>query len=391
MRNKKNSLVLLIILSIFGSLSFSMAHPVTPMFINVLNLPTFMFGLFFAVMSVGNFIGSPLFGSLSDKKGRIPFLILGVIGYGVSQLGFGFNTNPLIILLFRFTGGFFVVSYLTVSMAYITDLTTKENRIKYLTYYAAANTLGSSAGSLLGGAIGNVNFKNTFFVQFILCMILGLLIFLLLAETHTVSNDPSTAKIHTKINYRDILRGDLLIILLAIGAFYFATTSYNSSINYFIEDVLNLPPSFIGGFLAVTGILGFSVNIIFTPLLAKKFKEINIFRFITFMLSLSLLLMVFLNKVVFFLGMALVFTSFATIHIPLQQSIITKLSKGNYGTIMGILNSFKASGQILGSLSAGFIFDIGNKLPFLLSSAVILISFFSLIPLKPHHNIKGEA
>ena len=385
MKNRKNSLILLIILSIFASLSFNMAHPVTPMFINVLELPSFMFGLFFAVMSVGNFFGSPFFGALSDKKGRIPFLVLGAVGYGVSQLGFGFNTNPLIILLFRFTGGFFVVSYLTVSMAYITDLTTKENRIKYLTYYAAANTLGSALGSLIGGAIGNTNFKNTFFIQFIFCIILGLLAAILLIETHTTSTDNKTSKAHKKINYKALLRGDLLIVLIVVGAFYFASTSYNSSINYFIEDVLNLPPSFIGGFLALTGVLGFSVNLIFTPLLAKKFKEVNIFRFITFMLSLSLLLMVFLDKVPFFLGMALVFTSFATIHIPLQQSIITKLAKGNYGTLMGVLNSFKATGQILGSLSAGFIFDIGNKLPFLLSSIVIIISFFAMIPLKPHH------
>ena len=163
MKTKNKSLIFIILLTMFSSLTFNMAHPVTPMFINKLGLPTFMFGLFFAAMSIGNFIGSPLFGSLSDKKGRINFLILGAIGYGLSQLGFGFNTNPFIILIFRFTGGFFVVSYLTTSMAYLSDITTKENRTKYITYYAAANTIGTSLGSLLGGIIGNNNFKYTFF------------------------------------------------------------------------------------------------------------------------------------------------------------------------------------------------------------------------------------
>ena len=110
MKTKNKSLIFIIVLTIFSSLTFNMAHPVTPMFINKLGLPTFMFGLFFATMSIGNFIGSPFWGSLSDKKGRIKFLILGALGYGISQLGFVFNTNSFIILIFRFTGGFFVVN-----------------------------------------------------------------------------------------------------------------------------------------------------------------------------------------------------------------------------------------------------------------------------------------
>lgn len=382
MKIKNKSLFFIILLTLFSSLTFNMAHPVTPMFINKLGLPTFMFGLFFATMSIGNFIGSPLFGSLSDKKGRIKFLILGAIGYGISQLGFGFNTNPFIILIFRFTGGFFVVSYLTTSMAYLTDVTTKENRTKYITYYAAANTIGGALGSLLGGVIGNTNFKITFFSQFILCAILGALVFFLLEEPNKekVSNFKTTK--HEKINYSQFLNKNLVIMFIVVIAFYFASTSYNSSINYYIEDVLNLPPTFIGGFLAFTGILGFTVNLIFTPLLAKHFKEINIFKVITICLSIALGLMVISNNVILFLTCAVIFASFASIHIPLQQSIITKLAKGNYGSLMGIFNSSKAVGQVTGSLLAGFIFDLGNKLPFLLSSIIICIAFFTLLPTK---------
>ena len=276
MKIKEKSLFFIIFLTLFSSLTFNMAHPVTPMFINKLGLPTFMFGLFFATMSIGNFIGSPLFGSLSDKKGRLKFLILGAVGYGISQLGFGFNTNPFIILIFRFTGGFFVVSYLTTSMAYLTDVTTKENRTKYITYYAAANTIGGALGSLLGGVIGNNNFKIAFFSQFILCLILGALVFFLLEEPHREKSLNSKTIKYEKISYSKFLNKNLLIMFIVVIAFYFAATSYNSSINYYIEDVLNLSPTFIGGFLAFTGILGFTVNLIFTPLMAKYFKEINI-------------------------------------------------------------------------------------------------------------------
>ena len=173
-------------------------------------------------------------------------------------------------------------------------------------------------------------------------------------------------------------------MFIVVIAFYFAATSYNSSINYYIEDVLNLSPTFIGGFLAFTGILGFTVNLIFTPLMAKYFKEINIFKVITICLSIALGLMVLSNNVILFLSCAVIFSSFASIHIPLQQSIITKLSNGNYGSLMGIFNSSKAVGQVTGSLLSGFIFDLGNKLPFLLSSVIICIAFIILLPTKPN-------
>lgn len=383
MKTKNKSLIFIILLTMFSSLTFNMAHPVTPMFINKLGLPTFMFGLFFAAMSIGNFIGSPLFGSLSDKKGRINFLILGAIGYGLSQLGFGFNTNPFIILIFRFTGGFFVVSYLTTSLAYLTDITTKENRTKYITYYAAANTIGTSLGSLLGGIIGNNNFKYTFFSQFILCLILGALVYFLLEEpkkekTYTTT----TINPHNKHHYLKLLNKNLIIMFIIVIVFYFAATSYNSTINYYIEDVLKLPPTFIGGFLAFVGIVGFIINLIFTPILGKLFKEINVFKTITLCIIVSLFLMVISNNVILFLSCAVIFTSFASIHIPLQQSIITKLSQENYGSLMGIFNSSKAIGQVTGSLTAGFIFDIGNKLPFLTSAILVFIGFIVLLPLN---------
>lgn len=383
MKTKNKSLIFIILLTMFSSLTFNMAHPVTPMFINKLGLPTFMFGLFFAAMSIGNFIGSPLFGSLSDKKGRINFLILGAIGYGLSQLGFGFNTNPFIILIFRFSGGFFVVSYLTTSMAYLSDITTKENRTKYITYYAAANTIGTSLGSLLGGIIGNNNFKYTFFSQFILCLILGALVYFLLEEpkkekTYTTT----TINPHNKHHYLKLLNKNLIIMFIIVIVFYFAATSYNSTINYYIEDVLKLPPTFIGGFLAFVGIVGFIINLIFTPILGKLFKEINVFKTITLCIIVSLFLMVISNNVILFLSCAVIFTSFASIHIPLQQSIITKLSQENYGSLMGIFNSSKAIGQVTGSLTAGFIFDIGNKLPFLTSAILVFIGFIVLLPLN---------
>ena len=186
MRSK--SLKTVTVLTVLTYIVLNMAHPVTPMFITQNKLPSYLFGVFFAAMSIGNFIFSPIWGKLSDKGGRIKFMILGILGYGISQSGFGFSSNPVIIVFWRFIGGASVISFLTVILAYIADITDEKGRLKGMTYYAAASTFGGAIGSLLGGVIGNNNYKITFSVQFVLSIVICILFYLFLEETVTKKN-----------------------------------------------------------------------------------------------------------------------------------------------------------------------------------------------------------
>lgn len=85
--------------------TFNMAHPATPNLINTLGLPTYMFGVFYSTMAISNFVMSPIWGSISDIRGRKNIMVMGVVGYGISQLGFGFIPNQFLILIFRIMAG----------------------------------------------------------------------------------------------------------------------------------------------------------------------------------------------------------------------------------------------------------------------------------------------
>ena len=381
---KKRSVTSLLILALLIQLVLNMAHPVTPVLIRSLGLPSIMFGIFFASMSLGNFFFSPIWGGLSDSKGRIKFLVLGLFGYGVSQLGFGFVSNPFFIVVFRILGGAFVTSYLTVSLAYLTDITTKENRLKVMSYYSGATTIGSALGSLLGGVLGNTNYKVTFFWQFILATILSIALYFMLEETVDKKDIKANIKLNTLSfsKYKGLLNKNLIVIMILIMMFYFSATSYNSSINYYIESILNLPPTFNGVFLSIAGIVGFLANIILTPIIGKKFtKEIS-FKYITLILSLSMILVgLSKNLVIFFLAIIL-FVAVSSIYVPIQQNIVSTLAKENYGTLMGLQNSAKAVGMVIGSLFAGAIFDFGAKLPFIASAIMLFIGFIILVKVK---------
>ena len=369
---RKKSMKYVVVLTLLTHIVLSMAHPVTPMFIRENELPSYMFGIFFAAMSIGNFIFSPIWGRLSDRNGRIKYLILGIMGYGISQVGFGYSSSTIIIVIFRFIGGASVISFLTVILAYIADITDDKSRLKGMTYYAATSTIGSALGSLLGGIIGNSDYKITFLTQFILSVIMSILFYLCLEET--IDKQSKKEKIENKKTRKAVVIDKKIILVMTLVAiFYFASTSYNSSINYFIESVLNLPPKVNGIFLAIAGVMAFATNLLVTPLLAKKFGELKSLKISLVAMALFIGLATFSKSNILFLIFIIIFVCSASITLPLLQNIISKIGKNNNGEIAGIQNSSRAVGMIIGSLYSGFIFDVGNKLPFLTASVVVII------------------
>ena len=378
---RKRSMKVVVIFTIMTMMVCNMAHPVTPMVIKALNLPSYMFGIFFAAMAIGNFLCSPLWGKLSDKMGRRKFLIIGILGYGVSQLGFGYSENPIVIVIYRFLGGAFIVSFLTVILAYIADITDKEKRLKGMMYYGAASTVGSALGSIIGGVIGNNNYKIPFLMQFILAIVVSFLIFLFIEETvdkESINNIKIDSEIKKNKKITKILDRKILFMMSQVAVFYFASTSYNSTINYYIEDALNLPSTINGIFLAFAGVVAFLTNLLLTPIVGKKLGELRGLKIMTLLLSVFMAIASISTSNIMFFIFIIAFVSSASIYLPLQQNIISKLSVNNHGEVAGIQNSSRAIGMIIGSLYSGFIFDFGNKLPFLTVSIITMISFVIL-------------
>ncbi|WP_252229722.1 MFS transporter [Clostridium sp. ZBS15] len=381
---KKVSKRYILMLNLIVMFAFNMAHPVTPRLITELSLPSFMFGIFFAFMSIATFISSPVWGKLSDENGRKRYLIYGVCGYGISQIGFGFSKNTIFILIFRLLAGAFAASYITVSMAYITDITNNKNRIKYLSYYSAFGYVGSSFGSLMGGVIGSNKYKLTFLFQFVVCLIITLLINFFIGESIRTPSLTINKKLKIyegekiKINLKSVLG----IMIIAVALTSFSTTSYNSTINYYVEAVLKLSPSVIGIVMFVSGMIGLIMNFFVNPYLAQKFNEKNLFKAVVVFSGISLIIASLIENLIIAIIFVIIFLAFISLIIPIQQSIISKEANKNYGMIMGMQNSSKALGMVAGSLFSGFIFNIGSKLPFIIAGLILIITYFILIYTK---------
>ena len=239
------------------SICVNLVHPVTTTYVNSLNLPDYYFGFFFSLMSLGQVIGAIIFGFLSDKIGRKWLIVLGIIGYGLAQLGFGFiNTYPLLILVFRVVAGIFVSAPNTLFISLCLDISTSEKKVKYLSLLSSASLLGSSLGYEIGGSLynyANLSIPQVFLFQFNLCLFTSLIFSLFMKDNKkSPSNIQNTKKVSFKsllsLNYISFI---LLIALLTLTIGQILISKYLDT--YIIH--IGYEPATLGHYVLLTGVI----------------------------------------------------------------------------------------------------------------------------------------
>lgn len=117
---------------------------------------TFTFGL-------ANFFASPILGALSDAHGRRPVLLLGFCGLALSFLATALATALWMLIAVRLVSGAMQAN-LSVSNAYVADITPPEERAKRFGMLGAMFGLGFILGPVMGGLLGAIDLRLPFFV-----------------------------------------------------------------------------------------------------------------------------------------------------------------------------------------------------------------------------------
>ena len=185
--NKKRIIIFFILYLLFG-ISVNIVHPVTTTYVKNLNLPDAYFGFFSSLMSLGQVVGAIFFGYLSDKIGRKWLVCIGLVGYALSQLGFGFlNSIPIIILLFRFLGGFFISAPNTLFVSLCIDYSNTSKKVRNLSIATSCYILGTSFGYEIGGALYNYldfSISQVFIFQICFTIVTSLLFGLFIKDVY---------------------------------------------------------------------------------------------------------------------------------------------------------------------------------------------------------------
>ena len=116
------------------------------------------------------FVFSPVLGALSDRLGRRPVLLVSITGLGIDFLVMAFADSLAMLLAARLVGGI-TAATMSVSTAYIADITPAEARGRGFGLLGAAFGMGFIVGPLLGGVLGAIDLRWPFLAASALALV----------------------------------------------------------------------------------------------------------------------------------------------------------------------------------------------------------------------------
>src|SRR6201988_4574881 len=140
-----------------------------------------IFGLFGTVWALMQFVFSPLLGSLSDRFGRRPVVVLSNFGLSADYVLMALAPSLAWLFVGRVISGITAAS-ISTSFAYIADTTAPEQRAAVFGKVGVAFGAGFILGPALGGLLGEIGPHVPFWAAAALSFLNGLYGLLILPE-----------------------------------------------------------------------------------------------------------------------------------------------------------------------------------------------------------------
>ncbi len=230
------------------------------------------FGLIFGVMQ---FICSPIIGSLSDRFGRRPVLLISIFGLGFDYLLMA--NAPTLGWLFvgRTISGITAASFSTAS-AYIADVTPPEKRAKSFGLMGAAFGVGFTIGPALGGLLGHYDLRLPFWVAAGLALVNGLYGLFVLPESLPKARRASfkLAKANPVGSFQ-LLRSHPQLMGLAsvLFLYYLAHQVLQSTLAIYTAERYHWGPQMLGFYLMGVGVSNILVQSFLVGPFVARFGE----------------------------------------------------------------------------------------------------------------------
>lgn len=357
---------------------FLIVHPLLPFYATSLGATATMIGLLVAIFAAAQLLSSPIWGRLSDRYGRRPMLIAGLLISAVSFALFGFANSIWMLFVFRFVQG---VGGGTVGVvqAYVSDAVPPEERAKALGWITAATSAGVMIGPTLGGLTTRFGASGPGFVAAALCLANAISAYLWLPEPGRRSTSPKSTGPRRSLrkSISEVLREPTspvasLIWVYSVGMMAFM--AMNGILALYLAEKFGVTKKSIWLFYTYVGGISLVMRAVLLGPMIRKFGEVGVMKLGVIALAIGLAAIPFAPSIPV-LAVAVLFVPVGTaLLFPATTALVSRTAPdGETGQVMGVQQAFGGVARMLGPIWAGSAFDLlGPRSPFWMAAALML-------------------
>lgn len=344
-------------------------------------------GILLAVSPLFQFFSSPMWGALSDQRGRkkplLYSLLVTVSGYLVAIVGVFFS-SILLLLLSRVIIGL-ASGNMSIVQAAVADVSKPEEKAKNFGLYSMALGAGFTLGPFFGGVLARFGYATPFFFALAISVINLFILRIWFRETHA---NPHQKKLRWTQGIGQLKKAlttpNIRSVFLTYFLHCFAWSFFFEFIPVYLIDRFQFTAPTIGLFYSIAGAFyAISSGLLIRPLV-HRMKPETLFFGGNFFTALTIFSIFFLPSVVWiWLAAALIcyFVSFVT---PTATTLISNTASSEVqGEMLGVIGSANAAALVLSPLFSGAFIGAYPYLTIWVSSALLLVcALFILITFR---------
>lgn len=344
---------------------FGIVLPLMPAYAATARISPTQIGVLITSFSLLQLLVSPLWGSLSDRIGRRPVLLIGLVGSTASYVLFAFAHDFWTLLASRVIAGSMGAT-VGVAQAYVADITPPERRAQSLGVLGVAFALGFILGPAFGGVLYSYSHSAAGIAAAAICGLNALAALAWLPETpQHLSRRPAG---------RMAVR-PLAALLVATFFLIAAVAVIHVSLPLIAQDELKLSTRRIGMLFAFSGVISAIVQGGLVGRIAPRIGEARLAGIGALLMAVGLALIPGSRHVghlylsMFFLAMGSAASN------PAILAGISRLTASNLqGSALGLAQTAQNLGRIVGPLLAGALYETaGHAAPFLAGAGLALL------------------
>jgi MFS family permease len=373
-------LLVLFVTAFVDMVGLTMIIPLLPFYATELGASATVVGVLVSAFSVAQLAVAPVWGRFSDRYGRRPGILAGLLLTSCAYVIFAFAGSVPVLLLSRLVQGL-GGGTIGVVQAYVADASRPEERTKSLGWLSAVTSLGAVAGPAFGSLMISIGGKAApGLAAAALALLVAGFAARFLAESrqlgvsgsHAVpsTTSPRQAIIRVLSHWHEPASRLIWIYTIGIGAFYGTI----QVVPLLLMNRLGVTEHNIGYFVMYLGGMGVVVRSLLLGRLVDRLGEARLSRLGIVLLAAGLAStglashggILFLGFTLMPLGTAFLF--------PCVTGLLSRVVPSNErGLYMGVQHTFGGLSRVLFPVAAGLLMDrFGVGVPFWISALLVL-------------------